>query len=184
MATLTTRSAQSDRRPSRWSSPGWGIVMILAGVAAIALPMVAGLSLLAILASVLVIGAFAHAVYSLMSRRARTFAWHALVALLYGGAAAYMIMDPVAGLASLAMVLAVVFIFEGGLLMGAWWVTRRLPRSGWLLANGLLSVALGILILTGWPASSGPLLGVLVGVNLLFSGVARLFYRPEQAAVA
>lgn len=184
MATLTTRNAQYDRRSSRWSSPGWGLVMILAGVAAIALPMVAGLSLLAIVASVLLIGALAHAVYSLMSRRPRTFAWHALVALLYGGAAIYMIMDPVAGLASLAMVLAVVFIFEGGLLMGAWWVTRGLPRSGWLLANGILSAALGMLMLTGWPATSGQLLGVLVGANLLFSGVARLFYRPEQASAA
>jgi uncharacterized membrane protein HdeD (DUF308 family) len=46
------------------------------------------------------------------------------------------------------------------------------PHDGWsvMLLSGIVSVAMAILIMAGWPAISVILLGVLLGVNFLSSG--------------
>ena len=41
---------------------------------------------------------------------------------------------------------------------------------GWLLASGILSVLLGVLIWAQWPASGLWVIGLLVGIQLLFTG--------------
>jgi uncharacterized membrane protein HdeD (DUF308 family) len=43
---------------------------------------------------------------------------------------------------------------------------------GWLLFGGIVTVILGILIWTQWPESSLRVIGLLVGINLLFTGWA------------
>lgn len=41
---------------------------------------------------------------------------------------------------------------------------------GWLLASGLCSILVGVILLTGWPATALWLTGLLLGVNLVFTG--------------
>jgi uncharacterized membrane protein HdeD (DUF308 family) len=41
---------------------------------------------------------------------------------------------------------------------------------GWLLASGILSLILGVLIWAQWPASGLWVIGLLVGIQLLFTG--------------
>jgi uncharacterized membrane protein HdeD (DUF308 family) len=45
---------------------------------------------------------------------------------------------------------------------------------GWFRLGGVLSIALGALLMVGWPATSLWALGTLLGVNLLFSGGVHL----------
>jgi uncharacterized membrane protein HdeD (DUF308 family) len=60
---------------------------------------------------------------------------------------------------------------------------RKLPGSVWFLIDGLVSLLLAGLILFHWPSSSFWAVGTLVGVSLLFSGIARLTFpmRPQLA---
>jgi uncharacterized membrane protein HdeD (DUF308 family) len=46
----------------------------------------------------------------------------------------------------------------------------------WLvwLFNGIASLALGVLFVIGWPMSSILLIGILVGISLLFDGISLL----------
>ena len=48
--------------------------------------------------------------------------------------------------------------------------------NGWvvLLVSGILSLVLAFLILRGWPESSMYVVGILIGINLLFTGVAMI----------
>jgi uncharacterized membrane protein HdeD (DUF308 family) len=48
----------------------------------------------------------------------------------------------------------------------------RLPQWKWGFSNGLISLLLGILILANWPDSSLYIIGLFVGVDLLFCGLA------------
>lgn len=41
---------------------------------------------------------------------------------------------------------------------------------GWMLASGIISVLLGIIVLAQWPASSLWLIGTLIGVELIVTG--------------
>ena len=45
---------------------------------------------------------------------------------------------------------------------------------GWMLFSAALSVLLGFMLLREWPLSGLWAVGTLVGINLIFSGVAML----------
>ncbi len=51
---------------------------------------------------------------------------------------------------------------------------RPLPGSGWLLVDGIVTVAIAALIWRGWPATSAWVVGTLVGVSIFFTGLTRL----------
>jgi uncharacterized membrane protein HdeD (DUF308 family) len=44
-----------------------------------------------------------------------------------------------------------------------------------MVFNGLLSLVLAIALLIGWPAASPMLLGLYIGISLLFDGLALVF---------
>jgi hypothetical protein len=46
--------------------------------------------------------------------------------------------------------------------------------SGWLLVDGIVTAILAIMMWRTWPKNSPWLLGTLVGINMIFSGIARL----------
>jgi uncharacterized membrane protein HdeD (DUF308 family) len=51
------------------------------------------------------------------------------------------------------------------------------PLSGWvgLLISGIASIVIALLIAAGWPSISLIVLGILLGVNFLSTGLAYLF---------
>jgi uncharacterized membrane protein HdeD (DUF308 family) len=51
---------------------------------------------------------------------------------------------------------------------------RPLEGWGWLLADAVISLLLGMLILVKWPSSSAWAIGTLVGVAVLMSGISRI----------
>ena len=51
---------------------------------------------------------------------------------------------------------------------------RPLPGSGWILLDGIITLILAIMIWRTWPSSTEWVIGMLVGISMLFSGVTRL----------
>jgi len=51
---------------------------------------------------------------------------------------------------------------------------RPLPGSNWLLFDGIVTLILGVMVWRSLPSSTEWAIGTLVGVSMLFSGVARL----------
>jgi uncharacterized membrane protein HdeD (DUF308 family) len=56
-------------------------------------------------------------------------------------------------------------------------LSRRASRWGWMAASGAASLALGLVVLFGWPGTATWLLGLLIGVNFLITGIALLVLR-------
>jgi uncharacterized membrane protein HdeD (DUF308 family) len=80
----------------------------------------------------------------------------------------------VAGVASLTLLLATLFLVEGVLDIVLYVKTRPIHGSSWVLIDGIVTLLLGGMIYMQWPSSSAWAIGTLVGISLIFSGVARV----------
>ncbi len=174
------------RRETGWSI-FMGIILMLAGFAAIWVPFAAGLVGTIFFGSLVLISGIAHLVYAWFGRKGGGVIWQILIGLIYSIAGVTMLLLPVNAVFALTLVLACYIAIEGVLELAFFLWLRLLPGSAWFLVDGIISLFLSVLIFVGWPSSSLWALGTLVGVSLLFSGIARLSLpmlrpRPVNAA--
>jgi uncharacterized membrane protein HdeD (DUF308 family) len=83
-------------------------------------------------------------------------------------------MNLTVGLASVTLGLAMYLLAEGVLELILSFRLRPMLGSGWLLIDGLITMILAVMIWKAWPSSAARAIGVLLGISMLFSGVARL----------
>ena len=155
-------------------SIGLSVLMIVAGFLAIALPQVAGITVNLLVAWLLVFSGCAHLAFAWQTRATGGMLWGLLMGILYIFVGAYLLLRPVAGLASLTLALAIYLFAEGVLELILSFVLRPMPGSGWLLFDGVITLILGVMIWRTWPSSTEWVIGTLVGISILFSGVTRL----------
>jgi uncharacterized membrane protein HdeD (DUF308 family) len=147
-----------------------GIVMIILGVLAIAAPFYATLIATVIFGWVLIVSGIVHTIYSFQTRKAGNFFLKLLVSLLYLGAGIFILQSPVIGALSLTLALGIAILVSGVTQTIMAFQMRPAPNWGWVLASGIASIILGILISNRWPFSATWVIGLLVGVTLLFNG--------------
>ncbi|MGB8029410.1 MAG: DUF308 domain-containing protein [Terracidiphilus sp.] len=159
-------------------SVGWAIalsiLLILAGVLAIVVPPVAGIGVTILVAWLLVLGGVAHLALAWHIRSTGGLLWEVLLGLLYLALAVYLLVWPVAGLASLTLLLACYLFGKGILVLILAFRIRRLTGSGWLFFDGVIALILGAMIGLSWPRSSEWAIGTLIGISMLFAGITRL----------
>jgi uncharacterized membrane protein HdeD (DUF308 family) len=159
-------------------SVGWSIglsvLMIIAGVLAILIPPVAGLTVLLVVAWLLIFSGAFHFAFAWHTRTAGGMIWELLLGVLYVAVGVYALLHPAAGLASLTLLLAAYLFAEGVLELVLSFRFRPMRGSSWLLFDGVVTLILGILIWRTWPSSTEWAIGTLVGISMLFSGVSRL----------
>jgi uncharacterized membrane protein HdeD (DUF308 family) len=161
--------AEQARKNSGWVIV-LGVLTILAGIFAVAAPFMAGVTISVFVGvSLVVAGVF----WAIGAFQAASFGQGVLAFLggvlsVLGGLALWF--QPVLGLASLAIVLAAYFFAQG--IASCMLALKVKPASGWgwMLFSGILSVLLGIMIMSEWPLSGAWAIGVLVGVQLISAG--------------
>jgi uncharacterized membrane protein HdeD (DUF308 family) len=155
---------------------GWllavGILMIILGVFAIGAPVVATIAVQIMLGWLLVIGGIAQGLHAFMARGWGGFLFELLSALLYLAVGILLLVNPVEGALALTIVLAAFLVVEGIFKIVMAMRVRGHARWGWLFASGVVSLVLGVLIWAQWPSSALWVIGLLVGVHLLFTGWA------------
>lgn len=156
----------------------WSIVlsalMIAAGVLAIFSPAVAGVAVTVFFGWMLIFSGLLHLVFAWQAGRPGAVVWEILIGILYGGIGLYLLAQPVAGLQSLTLALAMYLVIEGVLEFVLSFQLRPLPGTGWVLFDGIVTLLLAVMIASAWPVSAGWAVGTLVGISMLFSGVTRL----------
>lgn len=95
-----------------------------------------------------------------------------LLSLIVGGS---LIFNPLAGMISLTLLVAVLFIATGVVKIMYSFSLRPVTGWGWVLFSGFVSLVLGVMILADFPASAASILGILLGVELISNGVLFLF---------
>ena len=154
-----------------------GAMLIVLGLTAIALPPLATLAVTILLGWVLLVSGVVGAVMTILQRQGPGFGWSLLSALLAIAVGGFLVAYPVIAAVSLTVVLLIFFIVEGvSSLMYARAHKRELSQSrwGWMVASGIIDLALAAYIIFGLPVIASWALGLMVGVNMVFGGVAMI----------
>jgi len=167
---------------------GWSIVlsvlMMIAGVLAIVVPPAFGLAVTMLLGWLLVFCGAAHLAFAWETRHSGGLWWGLLLGVIYIATGGYISLHPMAGLASLTLVLAAYLLVESILEFILAYQLRPLTGSGWLVLDGIVTLILAVMIGWTWPSSSLWVIGTLVGISMLFSGITRLMISLSARRVA
>jgi len=153
---------------------GEGGVLIALGLAAIIVPPLAGLATTIILGWLFLIGGAVGLVATVGAHQAPGFGWSlfsAIVALLAGGV---LVWNPMQGLATVTYVLIAFFIIDGILVISLALQHRRelSGRWEWMMIGGVMDLVLAAIIIAGLPGTLAWALGLLVGIDLVWGGMA------------
>lgn len=151
-----------------------GVVMLILGGLAIAEPVLATVAVDIYIGALLLVSGVVGLIVMFSARDVPAFLWTLLTAALSMAVGIMLIWKPTEGAMSLTIVLTAFFIAEGIFQMVASFSYRDvIPGSwGWMLASGIADLILAAIIILSWPVSASWTLGLLVGINLLTSGVA------------
>jgi uncharacterized membrane protein HdeD (DUF308 family) len=158
---------------------GWllafGILSILLGT--IGLGMSFGLTLASVLffGVLLIVGGVFQVIDAFKCKGWKSTVWHVLIALLYVAAGAAMVYDPLLASVTLTLVLGWILVAVG--IMRGVMAFQLRPATGWYwpLLSGVVSVALGAMILAKWPATGFWVIGLFVAIELIFHGWSYVF---------
>jgi uncharacterized membrane protein HdeD (DUF308 family) len=152
----------------------WGVLLIVFGMVAVASPFLAAVAVNALIAWLIILAGIVHLMLGFRTHGAGSMIWKILVGIAYVCFGGYLIARPVVGVASLTLVLATLFLVEGVLDIILFVKMRPMQGSNWVVLDGIVSLLLGAMIYMQWPSSSAWAIGTLVGISLIFSGVARV----------
>jgi uncharacterized membrane protein HdeD (DUF308 family) len=160
---------RASLRPLWWLFLALGLVSVIVGLLAISSAFVATLASVVVFGVLLLVAGITEIIHAVMMRHSRHFALHLLGATLYLVIGVFLLEDPVRAAAVLTLLLAASF-FVGGVLRVLFSIIGRFPSWPWVLLNGVVDLILGVLIWRGWPESSLWVIGLFVGIDLLFHG--------------
>jgi uncharacterized membrane protein HdeD (DUF308 family) len=153
-----------------------GIILVLLGLLAAVLPLLAGLAVTILFGWLFLISGVTGLITTFSMSRAPGFWWSlisAVLGILVGG---MLIAQPALGMVTLTYLLIAFFIVEGvATIMFALDHRRELSgRWGWMLTSGVVDLFLAAVILTGLPGAGAWALGLIVGINMLFGGASMI----------
>lgn len=158
---------------------GWlfviGILLVILGIVCVAAPVVTTLFSMVAFGWLLIFSGILKIIYSFRFWKDEwsgffVFLLAGLIYLVVGGLILY---NPVTSAASLTLLLAVFFLVLGVFrIAGA--IAFQLSNKAWVIVDGILAFILGVLILAHWPSSALWVIGLFIGIDLIFSGVTLL----------
>lgn len=153
-----------------WKGMMWcGIGFVILGMLILGAPVLASATVVAFLGVLL---ACAGAIGSLLAVMARTTGWW--LGLLIGLVALWcgisLIADPVNGMIGLTLIIALYLMISGVFRLLYGFQIR--PHDGWAMVamNGAVNLILGMLIYARWPNSGVYVIGLFLGIDVIFAG--------------
>ncbi len=154
---------------------GWflafGIGLVLLGIIAIVRSVAATVASMLFFGWLLLFAAGIEIGQAIMVGKWAGLYQHWLSAVLFGVLGALMVWRPMASAEILTLLLGAIFLIAGLFQLITPFVVS-LPDWGWHAVNGLITFVLGILILAQWPVSGLWVIGLFVGIELVFYGGA------------
>ena len=151
-----------------------GIILVILGIAAIALPPIATLAFTIIIGWVFLISGVVGLFTTFWARHVPGFWWSLISAIIGIAAGVVLLLWPITGTLSLTLVLIAFFVIEGivSIMYAIEHRNQLTGRWGWMLVSGIIDLILAGIIFAGLPGTAVWALGLLVGINMLFGGAA------------
>ncbi len=157
-----------------WCVALLGMTLVLCGVGAILFPILSTVGIAIALGAVLLVSGIVTIVGAFWTSKWSAFLLQLIVGILYCILGLAMAEAPMVTAAALTMLVAAFAIAAGTIRIVAA-LALRFPQWGWVLANGLIVLVFGVIIFRHFPEASLLLLGILLGVDLIFAGITWLF---------
>lgn len=184
-----TRTELTDTLGARFAQQAgaWLIftacLFILLGLFAILQPQSGGLAVTALVGWLLIAGGATH-IISIFRRDDAGAVWHLALGLAYISGGVYFLSHPVIALEALTLLLAMLLFVEAGVDLVAYSAQRHEPGAVWLLVNAFITALLGTLIAMHWPAMTAWVIGTMLGLNLLTTGISRMMLGMAPRTIA
>ena len=174
---MTAPPAPLRPPPHRRLAAPWfiveGVLLIVLGVLAAALPGLAGVAGALVFGWVLIMAGVFGLVAIFGSRHHAHQVLGVISALVALAAGALIVWSPLVGAVTLALFIAAYLLIDGAALIGlAFDQRRRGPGWPWLIVSGVLDIALGLVILALGARADATLLGFLIALDLIVAGIA------------
>ena len=186
---VTGRAATSElteevRRTRRWIMTA-GVLSLIGGIIAIVLPNIASVGTAILIGWVLVLASATNVVDAFSTRDRTRMAVRLVLAVLCFIAGVYLLVAPLDGTFTLTVVLAMWFLAIGVARIVIGIADRGAPARALIVLSGVAALLLGLLIALELPESAAWAIGLVVGVDLIFTGVllvglARALPKPPQ----
>ena len=150
------------------------VLLIVCGLLAILLPVEMSLGVVIVIAWLLMISGVVQLTNAIRGRGTGSRFWAGMIGVTHFGMGLFFRLDPGIGIAALTLALIAFFVAQGIIGLAAYFRTRKSGGSGWLLFQSVMTLILGVMIWRHWPSSSLWVIGMLVGINMIIIGTARL----------
>jgi uncharacterized membrane protein HdeD (DUF308 family) len=154
---------------------GWflalGILLMIVGAASIVFDVTATFATVLTFGWLLLFSGVVALIQAFRTMNWSGFFLYLLSALFRGFTGYLLIRYPLSGAASLTLILASFFVV-GGVFRAIGSAVMKLPRWGWSVFSGLVSVVLGVMLLAQMPVSSVWFIGFAIGVDLIVDGAS------------
>lgn len=118
---------------------------------------------------IMLIGGMGQIVGAFWAGKWSGFLLQVLIGILYA-VVGFVVMDaPEKSAVALTLVIAI-FLIVGGIVRIVVALFERFPGWGWVLLNGAVTLLLGLLIRREWPLSGLVVIGLYVGIEMVFNG--------------
>lgn len=188
--TTASTFAPDERRRHARSLTIQALLIVVLGIVALVLPVIATLAITLLLGALLLAFGLVEIVRCVRAWRRVQGGWHeglgwallqALAAIVAG---AIMLFDPFAGAISLTLVLGLFLLMAGSMKAVIAWRLRPASGWGWMAFSAALSLVLGVLVVAGLPGSGLLVPGTFLGIELVFFGVALFMIARAMARSA
>ncbi|MCB1111650.1 MAG: HdeD family acid-resistance protein [Chlamydiales bacterium] len=156
-----------------------GVVLVILGILAVAMPVYFTISFELLLGCLLVISGLVQGYRAFSIQGAPTFLLSmlgALITLVVGG---LMLFYPLTGVLTLTVLLAILFFVDGVFKIIQGFQMKESRNWGWLVFSGILGILIAAIVWSGWPYSAIWFIGLMVGINLIFMGWAAIILAME-----
>ena len=163
---------------------GAGICLIILGALAVSVPFIASLAIETLFGWILLLGGLIKIVHSFRALSAGKCLLRLVGGIIYCAVGGMFLVYPLQGVLTLTLLLAILFISEGIIKVSVSLRIRPALNWGWMLISGIAAFILAGLIFSGYPSDATWVIGLLVGINLIFSGWTMLMLSTTGIAVS
>ena len=169
-----TSDVPMDVKPVRDRSLWTGVILTILGVVALFLPVISTIFVETWVALILVSAGATKLVFAYQTRNQGGTIWKVLLGLLYVATGIMLVVYPRTGVLTLTLLLGSFLLAEG--VFELLFAFQLRPRKGWLwaLGNAIITTIFGAMIWFQFPFNAPWLLGTLLGISILFSGISRV----------
>ena len=151
-----------------------GILLVVLGIAAIFLPFFSTVVIETWIGLILASAGVSSIVYAIQTKTEDGFIWKLLLGCLYVATGILLFVYPLTGILTLTLLLGSFLLTEGVFETILAFKLKPQPSWGWVLANGILTIAFGAIVWFQWPNNAAWLIGTIVGASVLSTGIARI----------